>query len=216
MNNSIESMWKEGFLKNEALVAPQVNDIYNQKSQNIIDQIKERFAMNLKGIIIAAFVLLVGLSLLGFPFLGIYLAAMFMYLVSVSYRHSKELKHLNKNDNSYQYLKSFDDAVKGMMDQYIEIYRYFYPMLFIGCMTSVLSSDTGQEGCRLFLSEFTSMPAIFGVPVLFIAVIGFIAFLLSYYAKTVYLADVDTVYGRQFAKVTEILQDMESLQKEVE
>jgi hypothetical protein len=31
MEKSIENIWKEGFLKNDALVAPTLNNLYNQK-----------------------------------------------------------------------------------------------------------------------------------------------------------------------------------------
>ena len=42
MEKSIEDMWKEGFLENNALVAPKVNNLYSQKSRNLIDKIKDR------------------------------------------------------------------------------------------------------------------------------------------------------------------------------
>ena len=38
MEKSIETIWKEGFMKDDALVAPKLNDLYNQKSANIIDK----------------------------------------------------------------------------------------------------------------------------------------------------------------------------------
>ena len=35
MDNSIETIWKKGFLNSDALIAPKLNNLYNQKSQNI-------------------------------------------------------------------------------------------------------------------------------------------------------------------------------------
>ena len=31
MTKSIETMWKEGFVKEEQLIAPKINDLYNRK-----------------------------------------------------------------------------------------------------------------------------------------------------------------------------------------
>ena len=43
MEKSIENIWKEGFLKSDALVAPKLNNLYNKKSIHIIDKFKRRF-----------------------------------------------------------------------------------------------------------------------------------------------------------------------------
>ena len=62
MNNSIEKIWKEGFLSNDALIAPKINDLYNQKSKNIVDKFEVVFKWNLIGIIIYAALVLVVLT----------------------------------------------------------------------------------------------------------------------------------------------------------
>ena len=38
MEKSIEAIWKEGFLEQDALVAPKINELYNQKSSDIVDK----------------------------------------------------------------------------------------------------------------------------------------------------------------------------------
>ena len=58
MEKSIETIWKEGFLKSDALVAPKVNDLYNQKSNHIIDKFKRMYEINLVAIVAFAFILL--------------------------------------------------------------------------------------------------------------------------------------------------------------
>ena len=62
MENSIETIWKEGFLKNDALVAPKLNDLYNQKSLHLIDQLKRMFKINLMAILAFAIAVLSGWS----------------------------------------------------------------------------------------------------------------------------------------------------------
>ena len=39
MEKSIETIWREGFLKEDALIVPKLNDLYNQKSQQLIEKL---------------------------------------------------------------------------------------------------------------------------------------------------------------------------------
>ena len=57
MEKSIENIWKEGFLKSDALVAPKINNLYNQKSIHIIDKFKRMFKINLIAIVAFSFAL---------------------------------------------------------------------------------------------------------------------------------------------------------------
>ena len=58
MERSIENIWKEGFRKSDALVAPKINNLYNQKSIHIIDKFKRMFKINLIAIAVFSFVFL--------------------------------------------------------------------------------------------------------------------------------------------------------------
>ena len=55
MEKSIESIWKQGFLENDAMVAPKLNNLYNQKSIHIIDKFKRMFKINLNALVIFSF-----------------------------------------------------------------------------------------------------------------------------------------------------------------
>ena len=74
MEKSIESIWKEGFLDNDALVAPTVNDLYNQKSEHIIEKFKRMFRINLKALVAGAIVAF-GVSA-SFYFIDIFLTSL--------------------------------------------------------------------------------------------------------------------------------------------
>src|SRR5690606_11683195 len=54
MENSIETIWKQGFLHEERLVVPRVNDLYNRKSIHLVDRLKGRLRLNLTIILILA------------------------------------------------------------------------------------------------------------------------------------------------------------------
>jgi hypothetical protein len=47
MEKSIEAIWKEGFLNEKSLVAPKINDLYNQKSKDLVDRMKRMYRNNL-------------------------------------------------------------------------------------------------------------------------------------------------------------------------
>ena len=47
MEKSIETIWKEGFLNQDALIAPKLNNLYNKKSTHIVDKFKRMFRINL-------------------------------------------------------------------------------------------------------------------------------------------------------------------------
>ena len=67
MEKSIEDIWKEGFLKSDALIAPKVNNLYNKKSIDIIDKFKRMFKINLIVIVAFAFASLIMSFLNGVP-----------------------------------------------------------------------------------------------------------------------------------------------------
>jgi len=90
MEKSIETIWKEGFLKSDALVAPKLNNLYNQKSKHTIDKLMRMGAMNLVAIMIGAFSILVGSIFAGAAYAG---AAMFLLLTWVDiYGKSKGVR----------------------------------------------------------------------------------------------------------------------------
>ncbi|MDP2562814.1 hypothetical protein [Psychrobium sp. 1_MG-2023] len=212
MSKSIETMWKEGFIDEGALVVPKVNDLYNQKSQNIVDKLTVMFEWNLKGIIIGTAIILAGMVACGLPYLGMFISALLIFLVIKGYQFFAELKQIDKNVNSYQYIKSFDSWMKKVMVEYASMYRFIYPMIFMACMIRFGLSEVGQSIIVGVAQDFPSIPVVFGVPIIISGVILLIAFLLSYFSAAIYRFDIRSLYGRQLDKLDEIVADMESLQ----
>ena len=71
MERSIENIWKEGFLKSDALVAPTINNLYTKKSIHIIDKFKRMFKINLIAIVAFSFIFLIASFFVGIPITGI-------------------------------------------------------------------------------------------------------------------------------------------------
>ena len=54
MEKSIENIWKEGFLKSDALIAPKIKNLNTQKSIHIIDKIQRMMKVNIYIILVFA------------------------------------------------------------------------------------------------------------------------------------------------------------------
>ena len=70
MEKSLEAIWKEGFLKNNELVVPKINNLYNQKSQNAVDKLMKIGKLNLQAIGVSAVIILIITIVAGLPYMG--------------------------------------------------------------------------------------------------------------------------------------------------
>ena len=213
MNHSIEDIWKEGFISNEALVAPKINDLYNQKSKNIVDKFELMFKWNLIGLVIFAILVLVVLSFMGIPYLGLFIAAMLMTLVVRGRKEQANLALLDKDVSSYQYLKAFDKWMKDLMVVYARLYSYFYPALFLSMAVQSRFTELGQAAINGFVNEFPDTVMLFSTPLYLLLAVAVIASLLFYFSGSLYRIDFNSVYGRMLTKLEDLISDMEELRR---
>lgn len=213
MKQSIEQIWKKGFVDNNALVAPKINDLYNKKSQNIVDKLGRMFKYNLIGIAIGALILLVVLTYKGAPILGGFLCFLLMSLVVIGKQQLNTLSDIDKNVSSYQYIKAFDSWLKGLMDEYIKIYTYLYPLAFVAVMVRLAISEDGKKIISDTANHFPEQLLIMDTPWFIVLAVTVLAALLAYFAGPIYRADMYSLYGRSMKKLDEVIADMEELRK---
>lgn len=211
MEKSIESIWKEGFLKSDALVAPKLNDLYNQKSKNIVDKLVKIFKINLWGILALAVVFWLFAYFGGVPIVGTLFFILFLVLIAFGKLEMNKMGELDKNVSSYEYLKSVDNWLKVVMAGYIKIYRFIYPAFFILTIVGVWFSNWGIIISEKLLNKYPDLQLLFGMPVYLLGFIAFISILLSVFTGPIYRLDMATAYGRVFGKLAEMLADMEEL-----
>jgi len=214
MKQSIESIWKQGFIKNDGLVVPKITDLYNQKSKNIVDKLHRLFDLNNKFIILLAIVLLSLLSYVGAPVLGLFYAVLLMIFVIVGNNALAGLALVSKKVSSYHYLKSFDSWLKGIIATNTKIYRFVYPAMLLGGVIQGLLTEVGQSILKGVATDYPATLFVFGVPVYFLMLIVLLTGALSYFAPKIYYADMYLVYGSTFKKLEEIIKDMEVLRNE--
>lgn len=211
MSKSIETMWKDGFDKEANLTAPQLNDFYNKESENIVDKLQSMFALNIKAIMIGAVIMLIMMTLIGAPFLGLYICALLCPLVIIAKRELQKSVNLSKGQNSYDYLMSFDAWLKSSIEAYSRYYKIFYPLFFIGMATQGIVSKAGGKIIALFVEKFPTEIMILGLPYYLILIVVILTLIITKYADALYRLDLNIVYGRQFKKLEQLIEDMKEL-----
>jgi hypothetical protein len=213
MTKSIEAMWKDGFVKEAHLTAPKVNDLYNRKSENIVDKLRNMFDMNIKAIMGGSLIMLIMMSLAGAPFLGLYICGLVLPIIILAKKELKKSVNLSKGQNSYDYLMSFNNWLKDSMSVYSSYYKIFYPLLFLGMAVQGLVSITGGELIVELLEIFPTDTLLLGQPYYVIAALALLTLIGAKYGDAIYRADLNIIYGRQFKKLDELIADMEELRK---
>jgi len=213
MEKSIEEIWKEGFLKSDALVAPKLNNLYNQKSMHIVDKFKRMFKINLNAIFIGSIIFLIASFPLDIPIMGVGYFFVANSIVLVNRKLMKGLMKIDKNLSSYEYIKTFDSWMKKQLDVNAKIARYYYPLFFLFMILGFGFSDDFQEFVREILGKPHQIYLLNGIPVFWLLGLIIITGLLAVFGKRIYKFDVGLVFGRVLKKLDELIADMEELRK---
>ncbi|MDO6596612.1 hypothetical protein Q4512_06775 [Oceanihabitans sp. 2_MG-2023] len=216
MERSIETIWKQGFLKSNALVAPKINDLYNQKSIHIIAKFKRMFKINLIAIVAFSFLFLVISFFIGIPITGIIFFVTLSVLVVINKRLLNDLEKIDLGASSYQYLKAFNQWKNKQITVNIKISRVFYPIIFLSMILGFWFKDAegvplGERLVDEILLGFPDTYLLFGIPVIGLGIAVLILGLLAFFGDRIYKWDLNMVYGGVFKKLEELMKDIESL-----
>jgi len=216
MEKSIENIWKEGFLESDALVAPKINNLYNQKSIHIIDKFKRMFRINLIAIMAFSFIFLVVSFFVGIPITGAIFFVTLSVLVIINKKLLNGLEKIDIGLNSYQYLKAFDQWIKKQVSINKKISSFLYPIIFISMILGFWFKDAegiplGERLVSEILVGFPNIYLVYGIPLIGIVVALLILVLLGFLGGRIYKWDLNIVYGRLFKKLEELMTDIESL-----
>lgn len=217
MVRSIETIWKEGFIKSDTIVAPKLNDLYNKKSMHIVDKFTRMLKINLIAIVIGSFVIAAMSVLVHIPYMGVVFFFLLNTLAFINYKLMNGLYTIDKNVNSYLYLKTFDSWMKQMILLNQRFSRLLYPLAFlsvvIGFWFGGIGGDIpGEELVQVLLVKFPDMELLFGLPLYPLLIVILVTGLLAYFADVIYTLDFNIVYGRVYQKLDDIIADMEELQ----
>lgn len=216
MEKSIENIWKEGFLKSDALIVPKLNDLYNQKSKHVIDKFKRMFKINLIAIVVFAFVILGVTTFNGLPIIGISWFLILIGLVLVNNKLKSRLEKIDYHKNSYEYLMSFNKWLQEQLAINRKMARLYYPLFFLSIVVGFWFVDAegvylGERLVGEVLYGFPDIYVVNGVPLIGIVLVIIMAGLLVLFGGRIYNMDVKIVYGRMFKKIEELITDLEEL-----
>lgn len=216
MEKSIENIWKEGFLKGDALVAPQVNNLYKRKSIHIIDKFKNMFRINLIVIVAFSFAFLVVSFFVGIPITGIIFFVTFSVLVLINKNLLIDLEKIDMGISSYQYLKAFNHWKNKQVAINKKIATFLYPTIFMSVIIGFWFKDEngstlGEKLVEEIIIGFPDTYLIYGVPLIGVITIFIISGLLAFFGGRIYQWDLNIIYGRVFKKLEELMADIESL-----
>ncbi|WP_162416148.1 hypothetical protein [Cyclobacterium roseum] len=212
MKNSIEAVWKEGFLHEKSLVAPKINDLYNQKSIHLIDRMKRLFRANITAIVTMALLIPLVYYFLDVLWLGLAVSMLLLLTAWYSKRQMQGIKDLNQGATSFDYLKSFDQWLKNSLARNQKVVRYTYPVYFLIACSTIASAWTREPELALKVQQqFPGLTFVGSFPLIGLVLMGLLTLLMVYFSGKIYQWDVRLVYGRVFKKLEETLTEMEQL-----
>lgn len=216
MEKSIETVWKEGFLNANELVAPKLNNLYNHKSKHIIDKFKRMFKMNLLLITLGSFVILIASIVVELPYMGVPMFIIMNVLVIINKKLLNNLMLIDKGSNSYDYLIAFDNWIKYQVGINKLFARFLYPIVFLSLVVGFWMKKSGdlrvgEHAVNKLLESYPDLTLVFGVPLIGLVIVSVIVLFVVLVSGRVYEWDVNLVYGRVFNKLEEIISDIKEL-----
>ena len=216
MEKSIETVWKEGFLQSDALVAPKLNNLYNQKSIHIVDKFRRRYKIHLISLIAFSFIVLPMSFISGLPYMGILMFILFNGVVIVNRKVRKRSDKIEKSLNSYQYISSFDMWTKDLVSVNTKLSRYLYPYTFLSIIIgywfgSIGGNIPGEEAVNKLILDYPNTYLVFGLPLLGILGIILVVCILAIFGAKIGKWDLNLVFGGILKKLEVLLADMEEL-----
>lgn len=214
MKKSIEEIWKEGFLNEKSLVAPKINDLYNQKSKHVVDKVKRMFRVNLIVIVITAMVFPIIHYFLDAIWQGVAASVLLLLTAWYTKRLTHDIKKLDQGATSLDYLKSFDRWLKDALGRGEKTLRFSYPLYFLIAMGTMWSAWNKGEITSQIYRKYPDVVFIGSVPLFVWIIAGAATLLMLYFSDRIYRWDVRLMYGRVFDKLEETIAEMETLKQE--
>lgn len=209
MENSIENIWKQGFLNEKSLVAPKINDLYNQKSMHVVDRIKRRLKFNRNFVLIAAFAIPIMYYFMGALWQGLVISGLFLFRVWYVKSIMDSTKILDQGATSYDYLKLFDKWLKDIFSR-VEILARLTNTLIVPLAMSAVWSSWSKAGVIL---KWTQKHPDLNIPLIAIILTVILTIPMVYFSGRINKWDVRLMYGRLFDKLEETIGDMEKLKQ---
>ena len=201
MENSIETIWTKGFLKEEALAAPKINNLYQKKSKLLIEKLKRTYRTDNRSIIPLAILSVIGFSVAGYVIPGLYVMTLMMGMFFLNKSKLASLERISINATSYEYLLEY-------REMFLQLKSFYTRLLGLGL------PFTGIIGYLLFFWNSPILEDLLQLKVVYvIAILVGISLVLSALGVTAYRLSLQLIYGKFIQKLEDMIADMDELQK---
>ncbi len=201
MENSIETIWTKGFLKEETLAAPRINNLYQKKSGLLIEKLKRTYRTDNKSIIPLGILSIIAFGVAGHLVTGMYVLALMTGMFFLNRRKLASLESISIEVSSYDYLLKYREMFLNLKTFYTRLLGFGLPF-------------AGIVGYFLFfwntpmLHDFLQLKAIY-----ILGILLSLGLLLSGIGVVAYRFSLKLIYGRFIQKLEEMIAEMEELGK---
>jgi hypothetical protein len=205
MEKSIEKIWNEAFINEESLIAPKINDLYNQKSKSIINKIKRTYQFDNKGLLPMAGIVTIGGILLSETIIGLYGTLLILALYVFNTRLLKRFETIDIKSDNLNYLKSYRRIISSITRSTKKLFIFGLPLAIMSIFALAFFLKEDSFLAR-YISEDTSVLQVLGIGAL-------IAVCTSIICTVVYIISTRMLYGTLFSKLDDLIIEMESLKE---
>ncbi len=161
MEQSIENIWKQGFMDEKLILPSKINDLYNKKSKLLIDKLRRTSKWDNLSLIPISLALLIYFSIQDKFIVGAYAMIVLLTLFLANRNHLKQLLLIDQNANCYKYLTSLRDGIKKTIKFYNRLMTIATPIVFsVGFWLYYADKKISQEILIVGISVLILIPII--------------------------------------------------------
>lgn len=203
MEKSIEKRWNEAFVNEQSLIAPKINDIYNQKSKSVINKIRRTYEFDNKGLLPMAGIVVIGGILLSETIIAAYGAFLILSLYFFNTRLLKRFKTIDVKSDNLTYLKNYRSVINSVSKATKKLFIFAIPLAIL----SIFALAYGVKE-QSFLSNYISSETSF-IGILSVGLMVAIATAMIGYF--VYTISTKVLYHSLISKLDDIIKELEEL-----
>lgn len=205
MEKSIEKIWNDAFINEQSLIAPKINDLYNQKSKTVINKIKRTYEIDNKGLIPMAIILAIVMSLFSEAIIGIYSSLLIVALYLFNKKLLNQFNTIDVKSDNLTYLKNYRKIISSITSSTKKLFVFAIPMAVLSIFLIAFSIKE-KSFLSKFISSDTTFIEFFGIGFLIaicVSIIGIIVFTLS----------TKILYSSLISRLDIIIKEMEELKE---
>ncbi|WP_298418349.1 hypothetical protein [uncultured Kordia sp.] len=205
MEKSIEHIWKEGFINTQSLVAPKIQNLYNQKSKHLGDKLLRMLNTEPKMLLIMAVVFLFGNYAIGNSFWPGSIAS--IWCIVWYFIIKKQIQHIekaNKEVNCHDFLKSLHKLLLQSRASITKMLWIGTPMLVLPMAIYTYYNQYDKTFGEIFGVESLAYPN---------ELVFAIVPLATVFSVVFYRFSFKMGYGPIANKLKQLISDIEALQQ---